>query len=90
MPIYQSSLRKIVNRELRRNTGADVRLTGITNSSTTETPVSEASSTDRSHYETLLLERAEDDVLVVKFNRPEATNAVDAREAPAEIHGFLK
>jgi hypothetical protein len=33
----------------------------------------------QSHYETLLLERAEDDVLVVKFNRPEAAHALNTR-----------
>jgi len=27
----------------------------------------------------MLLERAEDDVLVVRFNRPEAANALDTR-----------
>jgi hypothetical protein len=37
--------------------------------------VSKASSADRPHCETLLLEFAEDDVLVVKFNRPKAANA---------------
>jgi len=41
--------------------------------------VSETSSTPQSHYETLLLERADDDVLVVKFNRPEVANALDTR-----------
>jgi enoyl-CoA hydratase len=39
--------------------------------------VSEALSTDQFQYKTLLLERAQDDVLVVKFNRPEAANALD-------------
>ncbi len=41
--------------------------------------MADACSTDQSVYKTLLLERPANDVLLVKFNRPQAANALDTQ-----------